>query len=79
MIKNAYFDDDCEKKHQGVLEALRKARDSIGSRENTRYYMDYKLIQKKYKKMLKNKKKEREIRTGEQLKKGYREEDIRIF
>ena len=78
-IKNGFFDEDCERKRQEVLEALRKARDRIDSRENTRFYMDYKLIRNKYKKMLKIKKKENEIRTGEQLKKDYREGDIRTF
>ena len=41
--------------------------------------MDYKLIRKKYKEMLKTEKKEQEIRIGEQLKKNYRKEDIRVF
>ena len=41
--------------------------------------MDYKLIRNKYKKMLKIKKKEHEIRTGEQLKKDYRKGDIWTF
>ena len=41
--------------------------------------MDYKLIRNKHKKMLKIKKKEHEISTGQQLKKDYREGDIRTF
>ena len=68
ILRMDFFYEDCERKRQEVLEALRKARDSIGSKENTRFYMDYKLIRNKYKKMLKIKKKEHEIRTGEQLK-----------
>ena len=62
-INKWYFDEDWERKHQKVLEALGKVRDSIGSRENIRFLMDYKLIQKKkmIQKMLNIKKKEHEL------------------